>query len=107
MQLLLDECVPRLLGPAIGGHEVSHVADHGWQGVRNGRLLELMAASSFADLVTVDKNLSFQQKVSSTGLFIVVLVAKTDRRKELLPLVPQLLCVLAFVQPGQVVRVGA
>jgi hypothetical protein len=60
MRVLLDECVPRALRNDIPGHEVRTVADIGWAGVKNGELLRL-AAAEFDLLITVDRNLEYQQ----------------------------------------------
>jgi predicted nuclease of predicted toxin-antitoxin system len=60
MRVLLDECVPRALRDELPGHEVRTVAEYGWAGVKNGELLRL-AANSFDVLLTVDRNLEYQQ----------------------------------------------
>ena len=103
MRLLLDECVPRPLMREIEGHEVEHVADRGWTGRENGELLRL--AEGFAGFLTVDQNLEFQQNVQRSGLAVIVLVARTNRLKELRPLIPKLLAALGQVRPGELVRV--
>src|SRR6266849_1991569 len=60
MRVLLDECVPRALRRELLGHEVKTVAEAGWAGVQNGELLQL-AAKQFDLLLTVDRNLEYQQ----------------------------------------------
>ena len=107
MRLLLDECVPRPLKRELPGHEVEHVLDMGWSGKRNGELLDLMVANGFAAFVTVDQNLEFQQNVRATGLAVAVLVARTNRLKQLIPLAPALRVALERVHGGELVRVGA
>ena len=107
MRLLLDECVPRPLKRELPGHDAEHVVDMGWSSKRNGELLTLMVAAGFAGFVTVDQNLEFQQNVKASGLAVFVLVAPTNRLKELRPLVPAPLEALTRVGPGELVRVGA
>jgi len=107
MRLLLDECVPRPLKRDLAGHEVAHVRDLGWSGKRNGEILRLMVGAGFDTFLTVDQKLPFQQNVSAQGIAVVVLAAKTNRRKELLPLVPAVLVALQTLQRGQLIRVGA
>lgn len=107
MRLLLDECVPRPLRRELPGHEVRTVGELGWAGKRNSELLALMVAERFEGFLTVDQNLEFQQNVSASGLAVVVIVARTNRLKELRPLVPATLEALGRVQPGELVRVGA
>lgn len=57
--------------------------------------------------LTVNRNISVQQDISKFTIAVVVLVAKSNRRVDLRPLVPDLLAVLRAVLPGQVVKVGA
>ncbi len=106
MRLLLDECVPRTLKPDLVGHDVQHVVDMGWSSKRNGELLELMLAERFEVLLTVDQNIEFQQNLQSAGVGLVVVIARTNRLKDLRPFVPQILQALSSVTAGQLVRVG-
>ncbi len=106
MLLLLDECVPRPLKRDLAGHDVRHVVDMGWSSKRNGELLRLMIAERFEALLTVDQNLEFQQNVRASGIGVVVVLAKTNRVKELRPLVPQILAALNRVTAGELIRVG-
>jgi hypothetical protein len=78
----------------------------GWSSKRNGELLQPMLAAKFAALLTVDQNIEFQQNVRASGVGVVVLVANTNRIKELGPLVPQILAVLDRLVPGELVRIG-
>ncbi len=105
--MLLDECVPRPLKHELPGHDVSTVVDMGWSSKRNEELLTLMVGAGFRGFVTVDKNLQFQQNIQASGIAVVVLLARTNRLKELRPLAPALLQALDRIQPGQLVRVGA
>ena len=52
---------------ALVGHEATTVAEMGWQGILNGKLLSL-AAAQFDVFLTVDKNLQFQQNLESLPL---------------------------------------
>jgi len=89
MRLLLDECVPRPLLRDLTGHDAHHVVDMGWSSRRNGELLQLMVAERFEALFTVDRNLPFQQNLRASGIATVVAVARTNRVKELRPLMPK------------------
>ena len=105
MRLLLDECVPPLLRD-LTGHDAHHVVDLGWSSKRNGELLDLMVAEDFEALFTVDRNLPFQQNLRASGIAVVIAVARTNRMKELRPLMPKVLDALRSVKAGQVVSVG-
>jgi hypothetical protein len=106
MRLLLDECVPRPLKRDLVAHDVWHVVDMGWSSKRNSELLQLMVAEGFDALLTVDQNLDFQQNLRAAGVGVLVVVGRTNRVKELRPLVPLMLEALARLRPGESSRVG-
>ena len=78
----------------------------GWSSKRNGELLRLMVAEGFEALLTVDRNLEFQQNVRASGMGVVLVIATTNRLKELRPLVPAMLAAIAEIKPGQVIKVS-
>ena len=98
MRLLLDECVPARLSRALPSHQVSTVGQEGWSGIKNGQLLAL-AAGRFDALVTVDKNLPYQQNTRKLPLAVIVLDAPSNELPSLLPIVPALERVLAHLDP--------
>jgi len=106
MRLLLDECVPRPLLRDLTDYDAHHVVDLGWSSKRNGELLKLMLTQGFETLLTVDQNLPFQQNLQASGVGVVVIMAKTNRVKELRPLMPHVRGALDEVRPGELVRVG-
>ena len=69
-----------------------------WSGVKNGKLLAL-AGAEFDAFITVDKNLPFQQNLSTLPIALVVLDSISNELSALLPLVPALLRELASLQP--------
>ena len=105
MRLLLDECVPKGFGALLAPLACDHLTAIGWSGVKNGELLRRIERSGHQALVTTDRNLSFQQSIASTSVFVVVLVARTNRLVDLQPLVEPLKLALPMGQPGQVVVV--
>jgi len=104
-RVLLDENLPRLLKRDLPGFEVRTVAEMGWAGVKNGKLLRL-AEAEFDILVTADQNLSYQQPVTTFQLGFAVLRARTTKLEDLLPLAPMLKAALEDLQAGQVCHVG-
>lgn len=94
MRLLLDESIPVRLRRSLAQHTVTTVAEAGWSGTRNGRLLTL-AAQSFDAFITVDKNLPHQQNLSKLPIAVLVLDAASNELSSLLPLVPALEAELA------------
>jgi hypothetical protein len=77
-----------------------------WSSKRNGELLQLMLKEGFEALLTVDQNLEFQQNLRASGVGVVLVIARTNRLKELRPLVPAMLNAIARVTPGALVKVG-
>jgi predicted nuclease of predicted toxin-antitoxin system len=106
MRLLLDESVPSRLRRALPGHEVRTVGEMGWSGVKNGKLLAL-AATAFDAFVTVDKNLPYQQNLSTLPVAVIVLDARSIELPALLPLLPALELELSLLKPKTYVRVSA
>lgn len=104
MKILLDECVDWRLSRAIVGHDVKTARQMGWASIKNGELLAL-ASESFDVLVTVDRNLSFQQNLRARQIAVIVLHARTTRLADLLELVPNLLRAIESARPGVVLEV--
>ena len=95
--------MPARLGRDLPDHVVVTVPRAGWAGIKNGRLLQLIAGSSDFDVfVTMDKSLPHQQQVKNLPFAIVVLRAKSNRFGDTHPLMPELLRRLLEFQRGQV-----
>ena len=105
MKVLLDECVPRKLRRELAGHEVITVTERGWSGIKNGELLEL-AEAEFEIFLTVDQNLKYQQNLKAFNVGVILLVARNNRLKTLLPLMPEAREALENIKTGDFVRVG-
>jgi hypothetical protein len=73
MKILLDESVPLQLSKALSGHEVYTVHQMGWSGCSNGDLLAAAVRDGFQVLVIADKNLRYQQNLSSLPIAIIEL----------------------------------
>lgn len=61
MRILLDHCVPKRFGGALGDHQVATAAGMGWHTLRNGALLRAARQADFDVLLTVDRNLKHEQ----------------------------------------------
>lgn len=105
MRVLLDECVPRALGNDIPDHEVKTVAEVGWAGVKNGELLRL-AATAFDVLITVDRNLEYQQSFKGVSLAVIVIHAWSSDIIALRPMMPAVLHLIPKAKPAIVMHVG-
>lgn len=104
MRILLDACLPKRLKLQFPGHEVWTAGEARLNTLDDGALLKAIAGK-FDVLITMDKGIPFQQQLQDKPFALVVLRAKSNRLPDLLPLVPELLEVLAKVQPGAVIQV--
>ena len=105
MRALLDECLPRRLKRDLTGHVARTAPEMGWVGKRNGDLLRL-AAGEFDAFLTVDRRLPREQEIETLRIAVTVLVARSNRHLDLLPLVPAILDILPRAKPGEAVVVG-
>jgi predicted nuclease of predicted toxin-antitoxin system len=104
MRLLLDECVPRRLSRDFVGHSVSTIEQAGLKGLKNGSLL-LTASERFDVLITVDKNIEYQQNKDELPMPILVLSAFTNRYESVSALVPAALQKLLNIERNEIVTI--
>ena len=98
MRLLLDESIPVKFRRSLPNHDVRTVVDMGWSGVKNGELLAL-AADGFDAFFTVDKNLPYQQNLTTLPVAVIVLDAVSNELPALQPLLPALERALLSLKP--------
>jgi predicted nuclease of predicted toxin-antitoxin system len=107
MKLLLDECLPRKMKFlfAGSGHHCETVREAGFGGKENGELLSL-AEGKFDVLITVDKNLKYQQNITNRRIAIMVIRTASNDIDDIRPHFPGMLAGLQSIRPGQIVEVG-
>jgi predicted nuclease of predicted toxin-antitoxin system len=88
MRLLLDENLPKRLKTDFANHEIYTVRDKGWNGIKNGQLLQLMVENGFHALLTFDKNLQHQQNFQKYTMTVFVLSAVSNTYIQLTKLSP-------------------
>jgi predicted nuclease of predicted toxin-antitoxin system len=86
MLLLLDENLPKRLKSDFPDHQIFTVWEKGWNGIKNGELLQLMLANNFNALLTFDKNLQHQQNFLKYPIAVFVLHAINNTYLQLKPL---------------------
>lgn len=79
MRVLLDECIPRKLKYVFlgAGHTCVTVTEAGFGAKKNGQLLDL-ADGEFDVLVTVDKNIRYQQNLSGRKISVLIIRAESN-----------------------------
>lgn len=107
MRVLIDECLPARLRESVAalGFDVETVRQAGYGAKKNGELLSLMEGR-WDVLLTNDRNMRYQQNMAGRNVSILILCAKSNRTKDLLPLMPACAKALQSVSPGQIVEVG-
>ena len=105
MKLLLDECVTRFLKRDLTEHDVQTVADAGLKGLTNGALLRA-ASGIFDALITVDRNIQYQQNIQALDISVIILSGNGTTYDDLKPLVPAMNEVLKTVKRGEIVTVS-
>jgi predicted nuclease of predicted toxin-antitoxin system len=105
MRLLIDECIDERVRLLFPGHDCQTARFAGMAGLKNGRLLDAAEAAGFDVLITVDQNIPEQQNLAGSKIAIVILYGRTNRLRDLAPLVPLSLSALGSIRPGDVVKI--
>ena len=101
MKLLLDENLPKRLKSDFPEHAIYTVSDRGWNGKKNGELMQLLIAEEFDVLLTFDKNLQYQQNFKKYAVPVFVLNATDNTYLTLSRLITTIKEALAVpLQPG-------
>jgi hypothetical protein len=74
-------------------------------GLKNGDLLASAETAKFDLFMTVDQGIEYQQNLAARKIAIIILRAKSNRLKDLLPFVSACLAHIASIRPGQIFRI--
>ena len=88
MKVLLDECVTKSIKSYLVDLEVYTVSEMGWSGVKNGNLMSLCAQNHFDVLLTIDKNMMYQQNFEKYPITVVIFNSYTSKLEELILFIP-------------------
>jgi hypothetical protein len=98
-RVLLDHCVPRRVCQALVGCNATTAFKRGWAELKNGALLHAAEDAGFDVLITADKNLRYQQQLTSRRIAIVEL--PTNSLPALLPLFERIADAVNRIRPGE------
>ena len=87
-------------------HEIYTVRDMRWNGIKNGALLKLLKEYNFDCWIIVDKNLPYQQNISTLPCLIIVIDVFRNTLKQLIALLPSVLTVLENLPEKKVVIIS-
>jgi hypothetical protein len=105
MRILVDECIDERFRNSFPAHDCQTARYAGLAGLKNGDLLTAAETAGFDVFLTVDQGFEYQQNLTARKLAIVIFRAKSNRLKDLLPLVPACLAHMKSIQPGQIVTI--
>lgn len=106
MKILFDHCVTKPLRREFPQHEIKLSREMGWQGLKNGRLLDAAQAEGFEVFLTVDQNIRYQQNLKGRKIAVIVMIAAGGITvDDLKPLVPEIEKMLEVAQPGELYEV--
>jgi len=105
VKILLDHCLPRTLKRLLIPHTVSTAAEMGWDRLRNGKLLA-ESSHEFDAVLTIDKNLKHEQNLTALPIAVVVILAPSNRLKDIAPFVPSVLQALSTLPACTLVEVA-
>jgi hypothetical protein len=105
MRILIDECVDERLRSSLTGQDCQTARFAGFAGLKNGDLLAAAETAGFDVFLTVDQGIEYQQNLTARKIAIVVFRARSNRLKDLLPLVRACLASIESIRPGQIVRI--
>lgn len=106
MRVLLDENLPLEFAAEIVGHEVVTVRGLGWDGLKNGALMQ-RAATACDVFVTMDRNIPHQQNIRALRFGVILLQAHSNRIEDLRLIVMLLQQAILDARPGVLQRIGA
>ena len=98
MRILLDECVTKRLKKHLEEFEVYTVRELGLGGVKNGKLMAYCSGNNFDVLLTIDKNLMFQQNIERYSITIVVLNSFSSKIEEIVTFLPSFKAQLTLLE---------
>jgi predicted nuclease of predicted toxin-antitoxin system len=88
MKILLDECVTKRLKEHLDTFEVFTMRELNLGGTKNGKLMTFCVENNFDIILTIDKNVMYQQSLDKYSVTIVVLNCLTSKIEELVTFLP-------------------
>ena len=97
--------MPRPFERLLPGHEAVHTSRLQWGRLENGTLLQAAEDAGFQAMVTVDRNLEFQQSMKGRKITVIVISSASNDIRTLESYADVVLLQLARLKPGGIVTV--
>ena len=91
---LVRSQLPRRLRQHLPAHGILTAREMKWEQLRNGARISAAVEAGFDAILTIDKQLEYQQRLTSLPLPVVVVDGKSNALPDLIPFVPSLLKLL-------------
>jgi predicted nuclease of predicted toxin-antitoxin system len=105
VRVLIDECVDPRVKTLLLDHQPATVHDEAWSALEDGALLTA-AQEEFDVLVTIDRNLEFQQNLAKFRIEVVVVRVPKNQLRYYQMVQKELLLAVRQVRSGEVLHVG-
>jgi len=105
MKILLDECVTKKLKKHFSLHQVFTVANMNWLGMKNGNLMRNAINEGFDIILTIDKNLQFQNNMIEYNISIVIFHCENSKIETLIQFIPEFENQLTSFEKGKVYKI--
>ena len=73
MKVLFDSGTPKPISRILTGHEITFARRIGWHELENGELIQQAEEAGYEVLLSTDKNIQYQQNLSSRKIALVIL----------------------------------
>ena len=103
-KILLDACVPQSLRNQIDGHQVETARFAGLDELPDGELLEAIEGR-YDILITLDRNLTYQQKITNRELAVIVIQVAEQTPEAFKTLTPKIEQAIGQAKVGKVLEV--
>jgi len=78
----------------------------GWNGIKNGELIQLLSQNNFDYWIVVDKNIPYQQNTSNIPFIIIVLNVYRNTLKNIEALIPKISGILNIPSSDKVIVIN-
>ncbi|MDQ6812618.1 MAG: DUF5615 family PIN-like protein [Bacteroidota bacterium] len=105
MKILIDENIDVRFKILFNksAHEVYTVRDLGWNGIKNGVLLQLLKENNFDCWIVVDKNIRHQQNIAKLSCQVIVLDVYKNTLEHITKLFPAVLGALENISTNNLI----
>ncbi|MBV8906514.1 MAG: hypothetical protein JOZ22_22980 [Acidobacteriia bacterium] len=106
MRVLIDECVDERLRHEFAEHDCQTARYANLAGLKNGLLLSEAEAAGFDVLVTVHREIEYQQNMEGRRIAVIIFCAPTNRLRDLQKLASKARTAFRAIEPGKMIRIS-